>query len=187
VHVASVLQDVINSDLFILLPSSLVFTDRSHLLLEAGADPNCVDPLERAPLHAISSLACSASSAIISSVAINIGRDFISHGAAICSSTKELLPTAAHRGKLDVVEYLIKDVGSDPNVVWRQGMTSLILAARTGRMEIVNLLLTFDTLDLDIVDNSGKTAVDYAIANGHNDIVTMLAGRKLQVGSHSEN
>jgi ankyrin repeat protein len=172
--------------LLILSPSSLIFIDRSRFLLEAGADPNCVDPLEGAPLHTISSLACSASSVIVTSVAIIIGRGLISHGAAICSSTKELLPNAAHRGKLDVVEYLIKDVGSDPNVVWRQGMTPLILAARTGKTEIVNLLLTFDTLDLDIVDNAGKTAVDYAIANGRNEIVTLLAERMLHLPSHGE-
>jgi ankyrin repeat protein len=145
-----------------------------------------VDPLEGAPLHTISLLACSASSVVVTSVAMDIGRDLISRGAAICSSTKALLPNAAHRGKLDAVEYLIKDVGSDPNVVWRQGMTPLILAARAGKTDVVHLLLTFDTLDLDIVDNSGKTAFDYAVANGRNEIVTLLAERKLHPPSHGE-
>jgi hypothetical protein len=102
-------------------------------------------------------------------------------GARICPATKALLPNAAHRGKLHAVEYLIKDVGSDPNVVWRQGMTPLILAARAGRTDIVNLLLTVDSLDLDLVDNAGKTAVDYAIANGRNEIVTLLLERKLHL------
>ena len=155
--------------------------DRSRCLLEAGADPNCADPLEGAPLHTISSCASLATSVVGMVVAADIGRDLISRGATICPATKALLPNAAHRGKLHAVEYLIKDVGSDPNVVWRQGMTPLILAARAGRADIVHLLLTCDTLDLDIVDNAGKTAVDYAIANGRNEIVTLLLERKLHL------
>ena len=122
-----------------------------------------------------------AASAVAMVVAADIGRDLISGGARICPATKALLPNAAHRGKLHAVEYLIRDVGSDPNVVWRQGMTPLILAARAGRTDIVNLLLTVDSLDLDLVDNAGKTAVDYAIANGRNEIVTLLLERKLHL------
>ena len=163
--------------LLLLSPPFLV--DQSRCLLEAGADPNCADPLEGAPLHAISSCACSAASDVAMVVAADIGRDLISRDATICPATKALLPNAAHRGKLHAVEYLIKDVGSDPNVVWRQGMTPLILAARAGRADIIHLLLTFDTLDLDTVDNAGKTAVDYAIANGRNEIVALLKERKI--------
>lgn len=155
-----------------------ILTDHSRCLLEAGADTNCADSLEGAPLHIISSLACTASSEVATVVAADIGRDLISHGAKISPSTNALLPNAAHRGKLHAVEYLIKDVGSDPNVVWRQGMTPLILAARAGRTDIVNLLVTLDTLALDIADNSGKTAVDYAIANGRTEIVTLLLERE---------
>ncbi len=165
---------------FPLFPLSFL-VDRSRCLLEAGADPNCADPLEGAPLHTISSCACSATSVVAAVAAADIGRDLISRGATICPATEALLPNAAHRGKLHAVEYLIKDVGCDPNVVWRQGMTPLILAARAGRTDIVNLLLTVDTLNLDVADNSGKTAVDYAIANGRNEIANLLLERKLHI------
>ena len=91
--------------------------------------------------------------------------------------TKELLPHAANRGKLHAVEFLIKDVGADPNLRSRQGMTSLILAARAGKTDVVKLLLQFESLDVDIVDDAGKRAFDYATTNNRQEIVSLLTER----------
>lgn len=152
----------------------------SHCLLEAGADPNShpsttdsLCPLEGAPLHIICTSVCSGSPAV-AKFAAEIVSDLHSHGAKIGSVTMELLPIAAHRGKLHGVKFLIKIVGVDPNFRGRQGMTSLILSSRSGRADIVRLLLENEALDLDVLDDAGKSAMDYATANGKEDIVRLL-------------
>ena len=161
-------------------------------MLEAEADPNACtlasgtkSPLEGAPLHNICSCICSAYASLPSTAAIaapfvtDIVRDLLAHGATICSETMLLLPNAAHRGRLSVVQFLIEVVGVDPNFRGRQGMTSLHFAARTGKIDVVNWLLDSvgDSIDINIVDDAGKRAVDYAAANGKQDIVDILLKR----------
>ena len=132
--------------------------------------------LEEAPLHVICASVCSGSR-FVADVAVEIVEDLIKHGANICTATMELLPVAAHRGKLQAVELLIKCVGVDPNFRGRQGMTSLILSCRSGRVDVVKLLLETDALDIDVVDDAGKKAIDYATSNGKEDIVLILMNR----------
>ena len=155
----------------------------SHCLLDAGADPNShptandeLRPLEGSPLHIICASVCSGHPTVADFAAEIVG-DLLSHGAKVGTVTKELLPIAAHRGKLHAVEFLIKYVGIDPNFRGRQGMTSLILSARSGRADVVTLLLENDALELDILDDAGKKAIDYAIANGKDDVVRLLMKR----------
>ncbi len=166
-------------------PTFRVFTFLlSHSLLDAGADPNSHLPVtdatqqvEKAPLHIICASACSESSTITSSVAVEVVQDLLSYGAKISSATMELLPIAAHRGRLRAVELLVKYVGVDPNFRGRQGMTSLILSSRSGKVDVVKFLLEIETLELDTVDDSGKRAIDYAVANGKDIIVRLLTER----------
>jgi len=159
--------------------------DMIHCLLEAGADPNShpmisetPSPLEEAPLHIISSSICSTSSiTIVADVAAEIIKDLLSHGAKISSVTMDLLPRAAHRGKLDAVKFLTESVGVNPNFRGRQGMTSLILSSRSGKTEVVQLLLENDSVDVGITDDAGKKAIDYASTNGKEEVVSLLLER----------
>lgn len=164
--------------------------DIIHCLLEAGADPNThpmfadtPSPLEEAPLHIISSTICTSTSItplsahIVADIAKEIIQDLLSHGAKISSVTMDLLPSAAHRGKLHGVKFMIDSVGVNVNFRGRQGMTSLILASRSGKTDVVKLLLENDSLDLGIAGDAGKKAIDYASANGKEEIVALLLGR----------
>ena len=90
--------------------------------------------------------------------------------------TSALLPSSAHKGKIEAVKFLTKTVGVDPNFPGRQDMTALHLAARSGKIDVVKFLLTIDSIDLSIADDAGKKAIDYARANGKDDIVALLLG-----------
>ena len=171
----------ISHTLCCLLPSLF-----SHVLLEAGADPNThtmselsTNPLEGAALYMISSSICSSASPTTAAidVAEEIVKDLLSHGAKVGSSTMALLPSCAHRGRVHGVKFLLDLVKVDPNYRGRQGMTCLIFASRSGKIEIVKLLLEYDSLDLNIVDDVGKKAIDYATANGKDEIVALLLER----------
>ena len=134
--------------------------------------------MEEASLHIITSSICSASpSDFAVEVAAEIIKDLRSRNAKVGSVTMALLPSAAHRGKLHAVKFLIESVGVDPNFRGRQGMPSLILASRSGKIDIVKLLLECDSLDLGISDDVGKEAMDYASANGKEEIVALLLER----------
>ena len=156
--------------------------DICHFMLEAGANPNyhlvadTPDPLEGAPLHIIAQAICEASPTAPTEIAAAMIQDLLSHDAKMASVTMELLPKAAHRGKLHAVKFLIEQ-GVDPNMRGRQGMTSLIFASRTGKVDIVKYLLENDSLDLSSTDNVGKKAIDYATANDKEEIVALLLER----------
>ena len=152
----------------------------SHYLIQAGANPNyervanTTDLFKGAPLHIISSAICSSATApLYVGITAEMAQDLLSHGATLASVTMALLPTAAHRGQLFAVKYLL-GIGADVNTCHvRQGMTSLHLASRTGKTEIVKYLLEKDA-DMNITDDAGRKAIDYATANQKEDIVALL-------------
>lgn len=164
--------------------------DIIHALLDVGADSNARPTnalsLVEAPLHIITSCICSAysgapkSESLPADVAGEIIHDLIAHGAGffgqIDAVTSALLPSSAHKGKIEAVKFLTKTVGVDPNFCGRQGMTALHLAARSGKIDVVKFLLTIGSIDLSIADDAGKMAIDYARANGKDEIVALLLG-----------
>ena len=143
-------------------------------------------PLEGAPLHTICSCICSTYSSPSTSTtfatpfATQIIQCLLQHGAEIITETKLLLPNAAHRGRLGAVQFLVQDVGIDPNFRGRQGMTSLHFAARSGKVDVVTWLLDYvgESMDDKIVDDAGKKAIDYASANGKQEIVDLLLKKR---------
>jgi ankyrin repeat protein len=85
-----------------------------------------------------------------------------------------ILHDAARRGHDRIIQFLVEEMGIDPNTKGRQGLTSLHFAARSGRVNVVKLLLSFASIDPMIVDDRGKTALDAAIVNEKDAIVDLL-------------
>jgi len=59
----------------------------------------------------------------------------------------------------------IVQLGGDPNIQNKQGVTPLIIASKKGNLTMVEALLNLDDIDLDITDSGGKTAYQYAMDN----------------------
>jgi ankyrin repeat protein len=161
-------------------------TDMIRCLLEGGADANArstsSDPfasLEWEPLAMIAACICSAfpyNAKFAMPFVSKASKYLLAHGAKVDDNTEMLLPTAAHRGKLDALQFLVEVVGVDPNTKGRQGMTALHFAARAGKIDVVKWLLDYcDNIDIDIVDGVGKKAIDYATANSKQEIVGLLS------------
>ncbi|KAL7486259.1 hypothetical protein ACHAW6_011856 [Cyclotella cf. meneghiniana] len=112
-----------------------------------------------------------------------IAQEFLSHNAQVNNETQMLLPSYAHRGKLEMIQFLINVLGIDPNFRGRQGMTALHFAARGGKSEIVRWMLdNCPTLDANVLDGTGQKAVDYARANGKENIVELLSTLETRQG-----
>ena len=86
------------------------------------------------------------------------------------------LHSAANKGHLDVVKYLVQRIqNKNPKsgIQWYE-RTPLHQAAWNGHLNVVRYLLEIVPQDKDLKSSSGKTPSDYAEENGHTDIVEFL-------------
>ncbi|KAG6336356.1 hypothetical protein ID866_2751 [Astraeus odoratus] len=83
------------------------------------------------------------------------------------------LHSAASRGHLDVVRWLIEECGAMPDLEDREGETALHKAALHGHVPIIKYLLP-DKADVHARDADGWTALHNACSKGYLDIVRWL-------------
>ena len=82
---------------------------------------------------------------------------------------------ASISGNRDLVQKLLDDPTTDPNVQNEQGDTALIWAVITGNVDVVNQLLAHEKTNPNIQDKDGLTSLMAAAAyHGHIDIVEQL-------------
>ncbi|KAG2013500.1 ankyrin repeat domain-containing protein 50 [Coprinopsis cinerea AmutBmut pab1-1] len=87
-----------------------------------------------------------------------------------------VLHSAASRGHLDIVVWLIENCGAMPDVEDREGETALHKAALNGHIDILKYLLP-DRADVHARDADGWTALHNACSKGYLDIVRWLCER----------
>ncbi|KAG9400374.1 hypothetical protein AC1031_010594 [Aphanomyces cochlioides] len=85
----------------------------------------------------------------------------------------DILIRKAHRGKLQEVIYLVKEIFVDVNYRNQNGCTPLHAAAASGQLEVVEWLLSVPDMK-PAVDDSGQTALHYAAFYGHLEVVQAL-------------
>ncbi|KAF8639914.1 hypothetical protein AX17_001165 [Amanita inopinata Kibby_2008] len=86
------------------------------------------------------------------------------------------LHTAASRGHLDIVTWLVEDCGAMPDLEDREGETALHRAALNGHLSIVQFLL-IHKVNIRAQDADGWTALHNACSKGYLDIVRCLCER----------
>jgi hypothetical protein len=88
------------------------------------------------------------------------------------TSGKSALTIAAARGRICLVELLLKHPDIDVNYIDQHGMTPLMLAALFGHSGVVKLLLKHPGIDVNAARENGKTAL--MMANCHPGVVRLL-------------
>lgn len=135
----------------------------AQLLLERKADPNIVN---KEGVTALTFAATFLGGVPCCALLIKFGADLKSHGArALCD--------AAHGGKLETCEFLLKS-GVDPNAKTPTDWTPLRSAADGGQLAACQLLVKYRA---DPKATSGKvdeTPLERATEKGHEDIVAFL-------------
>lgn len=84
------------------------------------------------------------------------------------------LYTAAEKGELEEVKWLLKDKRTDMNETNDNGASALYIAAQNGHNKIVKLLLTNPNIDPNQANHNGVTPLFIAAQKGHVKIVKML-------------
>ncbi|XP_018648153.1 putative ankyrin repeat and mynd domain containing [Schistosoma mansoni] len=83
------------------------------------------------------------------------------------------LQLACFRGKLPIVEFLLKYGANVNSSSHKQGYTALMFAALSGNIEVVELLLHYGARIND-VNSIGKTASQMAAFVGNHNVVTLI-------------
>ncbi|OJJ02694.1 hypothetical protein ASPVEDRAFT_29253 [Aspergillus versicolor CBS 583.65] len=96
--------------------------------------------------------------------AVNIIKGLVTHGASVNDPGDDITPLqmAAWAGKIDIMEFLIKDGASIKTRRKQTGETALHAAARAGRVEAMKLLLEHGA-EVDAGDFGKSTPLDYAL------------------------
>jgi len=114
----------------------------------------------------------------------DVAKELLQAGAQVNSkNSKSFYPSpgwmpllaAQSRGRLDEVQFVVKEAGSD--VEGKFGRTPLSYAAENGHADVVQLLLDFKA-DVDSKDHERRTPLSYAAENGHADVAKLLLGAK---------
>ena len=85
-----------------------------------------------------------------------------------------LLHVASVYGKLEVVKFLVAEIGCDLYATNRDGMSCLHIAAQHGHLFLVKYLLEEVGSDLTLVDTQGRSAIYLAAEGGHINILKYL-------------
>ena len=154
-----------------------------RFLLSSGANPN---------VRFFDSLDCLALATRSKSNALELCTMLIEHGAAVKASPA--LATAARRGHLDVVKYLLQQ-GAEVNNLsndrassafdFRHNWSALHNAITEGHLDVAVLLLD-QGADPYVLDREGRTALQIARAIENRGITDMLEARGINEHRESE-
>ncbi|KAJ3104737.1 hypothetical protein HDU97_008916 [Phlyctochytrium planicorne] len=93
-----------------------------------------------------------------------------------------LLTTAATEGYLHILKFLIEENGCDPNIVDREGQSSLHSAAKAGQVKVLEYLL-LQGANMDLRDFYSQRPVEVALKNKEFQAVLFLIERGANVES----
>jgi ankyrin repeat protein len=86
----------------------------------------------------------------------------------------EPLIQATLAGKLEVVRYLVIELGADVNQAGEDGCTALYIAARKGHESLVRFIIKELGVDVNQADERGWTALHAAAQCGHESLVRSM-------------
>lgn len=92
---------------------------------------------------------------------------------------------AAYEGRIDVLQYFIKQAGLDKDIADEKGQTPLHCAALAGKTEAVTYLLKLGA-DHKAQTKSGRTPLFFAWTNGHSQTVHALTGLLLKFDAYNQ-
>ena len=81
---------------------------------------------------------------------------------------------SAHKGRLNIVRYLVEEAKVDPNKEGAYGWTAIYIAAFNGHLDIVRYLVEKAKVDPNKTAENGWTLTHDAANEGHLDIVRYL-------------
>lgn len=85
----------------------------------------------------------------------------MSHSPRQSNENGKLLLQAVKNGKLDALDSLLSNSGTNVEETDEKGRTPLILAANLGKAEMVNRLLANQSIKINATDNLGRTPLHY--------------------------
>lgn len=93
---------------------------------------------------------------------------------------RSALHFAVQEGKIELVEELLANGHTDPNVVNNYNESALHIAANSGNLKMVQILLAHPKIDPNLKNNSLSTPLAIAALNGDLEMVkAMLANKKV--------
>jgi ankyrin repeat protein len=96
-------------------------------------------------------------------------------------STENALMMLAFKGKLDLVKYMVEEIGVEPD---KDGWTPLHYAATAGHLDIVEYLISKE-VDIDAQSPSNTTPLMMAARFGHIKVVKYLLDNEADLSLHN--
>ena len=96
-------------------------------------------------------------------------------------STENALMMLAFKGKLDLVKYMVEDLGAEPD---KDGWAPLHYAATSGHLDIVEYLISKE-VDIDAQSPSNTTPLMMAARYGHIKVVKYLLDNQADLSLHN--
>jgi ankyrin repeat protein len=91
------------------------------------------------------------------------------------------LVSAAFKGHLQLVKYLVEEAAADVRCTGPNGSTTLMLAAGGGHIDVVDYLRGRQDIDMDAISATGDSALGFACLNGHLEVVKLLVAAGARV------
>jgi ankyrin repeat protein len=114
---------------------------------------------------------------------LKMAKLLVAAGARVEAEAGETGPlvSAALGGSLQLVKYLVEEVGADVRWVDSDGKTALMWAAAKGHVDVVEYLRGRQDVDIHAQTPEGHTALDGACGNGHLAVVKLLVAAGARV------
>lgn len=87
---------------------------------------------------------------------------------------------ACREGKIALMDFLLKQCGSDINEIDFFGQNPIFYAAREGKVDAVKYLIEHGS-EINIQDNQGQTCLFFAVKEKHFDVVKILLKAKCDI------
>jgi hypothetical protein len=97
-------------------------------------------------------------------------------------STENALMMLAFKGKLDLVKYMVEEIGAEPD---KDGWTPLHYAATAGHLDVVEYLISKE-VDIDAHNPSDTTPLMMAARYGHIKVVKYLLDNEADLSLHNK-
>ncbi len=97
-------------------------------------------------------------------------------------STENALMMLAFKGKLDLVKYMVEEIGAEPD---KDGWTPLHYAATSGHLDVVEYLISKE-VDIDAHSPSDTTPLMMAARYGHIRVVKYLLDNDADLSLHNK-